>query len=812
MASNDVLARLAIYISANTAELGKSLSSASGQLKSFQSGLKSIGTALIGTFGAVQIFNGLKAGVALMSEFESTMSEVKAITGATGSEFKALQADALRLGAATKFTATEVGKLQVAYGRLGFNTKEIIAATEATLDLAAATGEDLAKSADVAGSTVRGFGLEAKETQRVVDVMAKSFNTTALGLDNFTEAMKYVAPVAAAANLSLEETTALLGTLADAGLRGSMAGTALRKILTDLPRDGRPFQERLEELSKKGITLSDSMDEVGRTAQTALLVLTKNNDKTKELAASFQNVAGEAARMARTMSDNLAGDVTKLSSAWEGLIISFSNLEPLRNATQALTSFLSALSGGAPDAIDGLKLLAQGIRDGVDESNKGFQIIVNRLKDIRRETGKPLDPGIASELAEKYQLTEEQGNKLYATILDINKSLSFQEQVLATFGDFAKGYKDVATAAELYKEGLFKLILAEQINLDQLKKTAAMSGDAGKALAPQISASQKLIDSYYKRIKIINEYVDSQGKAETKVQESIQKTVINLKFYQDSLKGVNDAFESLALAQDASGKFTEKTASGLRVLAAEGAGLDGFIKRVNAFKDSFKNIDVVLKAPDTTAIQTFFDQATGALKQFKNEFGTLTHSSTIMDEVTLRFENGLERMANAAKNQGKVIKSSFIDLTGVIHGALSGIGQALGNAIGGGESFGKALLGVLGGVMVQLGEMLITAGLGVEAFKASLKSLNGVVAIVAGVALVALGTAVGASIKKLGSSAPAAASVSSVSSSASTDSRSLSARDAQDVKVTGNVVIRGQDMYVIFKNYENGNQFTRANG
>src|SRR5688572_22023594 len=254
MAGNSVLARLAVLISANTAEFGKALNQSSSQLKAFQNTVKGIGAAIGVSLGAAALFRGLQQVVGIMSEFEARMSEVRAITGATGDEFKSLERDALRLGAATKFTASEVAELQVAFGRLGFNTKEILDATEATLALAAATGEDLAKSADVAGSTVRGFGLEARETQRVVDVMAASFNKTALGLDNFTESMKYVAPIAAAANVSVEETTALLGVLADNGIRGSSAGTALRKIFGDLSKDGRPFQERLEELSKKGIT------------------------------------------------------------------------------------------------------------------------------------------------------------------------------------------------------------------------------------------------------------------------------------------------------------------------------------------------------------------------------------------------------------------------------------------------------------------------------------------------------------------------------------------------------------------------------
>jgi hypothetical protein len=797
MATNAVLAKLAIQISANTAELGKALLQSQGQLKGFAGAVLSIGKTLGGVFGAVQVFNGIKDAIGIMAAFERTMSEVKAITGATGKEFNDLEKDALKLGASTKFSAQQVGQLQIAYGRLGFNTKEILDATEATLDLAAATGEDLAKSADVAGATVRGFGLEARETQRVVDVMAKSFNSTALGLENFTESMKYVAPVAAAANLSLEETTALLGTLADAGIRGSMAGTALRKILTDLPKDGRPFQERLDELAKKGITVSDAMDEVGRTAQTALLILSKNNDKTKQLAASFQSVEGEAAKMARTMSDNLTGDVEKLTGAWEGLILALGETSVLRNATQNLTSFLNALTG-AEDSEFEFKKLAQAIKEGSEPAIAGF---IERLKDIRRESGKPIDLNIVNEIAEKYKLSSEQANKLYQSLLQVNEALSFQEKAIGQFKDFAQrnGYEDLSKAADDYKQRLYDLILAEQIQKEQLVNTNLENvfGDAIKESDEQIAAYRRVIG-------IINEYSNTFVKSEAKVQAATVVTIKNLNYYQESLKKVTDAFESLALSQDASGKFTEQTLSNLRILAAESAGLEEFINRVNRLKDSFRDFDVIVKAPDLTPL-------VNGIKTVKESAGALTFETevTSFEAVVKRFEAGLAKLAVKTQETTSQIKEQFIDFGGVIHSAISGIGQALGNAIGGGESFGKALLGVLGGVLVQLGEMLITAGLGIEGFKKALSSLNGYVAIAAGIALVAIGTAVGASIKKLGSSAPGASPTASASSS-STSSRS--ATEAQDVKITGTIVGKGQDIYVILKNYEDSNKFLKAGG
>lgn len=800
MAKTDVLASLAIRISAITSDFGKALAQTQSQLKGFQNTVNTIGAALGVSFGAAAIFNGIKAGIGILSDFEHTMSEVKAITGATGGEFDNLEKDARRLGAATKFTASEVGQLQVAFGRLGFNTKEILAATEATLDLAAATGEDLAKSADVAGSTVRGFGLEARETQRIVDVMAKSFNETALGLDNFTESMKYVAPIAAAANVSVEETTALLGVLADAGIRGSSAGTALRKIFGDLSKDGRPVRDRLDELGKKGITLSDSFDEVGRTAQTALLVLTKNRDKADQLTQSFQNASGEAAKMARIMQDDLQGDVDKLTSAFEGLILKLGDTSIFRSATQNLTSFINAITGSEDFDFE-FKKLAQAIKE---ESEPAIEEFIKRLQELRRESGKPLDTRIANELAEKYGLTSEQANRLYSSILQVNEALSFQEKAIKQFDEFAarNGYEDLSKAVDDYKQRLYDLILAQQIEKEQLKKV-----NFDGTFDEGIKAADEQIAVYRRVIGIINEYAETFTKTEQQIQEATKATVLNLEFYKEALKKVNQEFEGLALSQGRFGEITEQAASSLRILAAEGAGLEEFIKRVERLKQSFRDFDVIIKPPDLTGLLN-------PLKEVEETAGgiTFTRFSTSFDEVVARFKKGLKDMADNAKGTTETIKGTFLDFTGVVQGALSGIGQAMGNAIGGGENFGRALLGVLGGVLVQLGEMLITAGLGIEGFKAALKSLNGFVAIAAGVALVAIGTAVGASIKKLGSSAPTASTSTSASVSSSSGNRiNASATEAQDVRIAGTVVLRGQDAYIMLKNYEEANKFLRAN-
>jgi hypothetical protein len=784
-----------VFISANNAEFNKSLSDSSKSTKAFQGNVLDLNKTLaafgIG-FGIYEAARALKNAANVAIEFEKTMSEVRAITGASGREFEALEQDALRLGAATKFSATEVGQLQVAYGRLGFTTKEILAATEATLDLAAATGEDLAKSADVAGSTVRGFGLSANQTQRVVDVMASSFNKTALGLDNFAESMKYVAPDAAAAGASIEETTALLGTLADAGIRGSQAGTSLRKIFSELTRDGRPLAERIAELSKKGLTLADAYDEVGRTAQTSLLILTKNEAKSRELAAAFENVAGEASKMARAMSDNAAGDIDKLSSAWEGMILKFSNTGWMRRVLQEFTQFISSLSGAADMDIL-LNDLVRQIQGGQTAAING---IIELLTKLRAEAGKPIDIAIASELALKYNLTDKQAEQLYNSILNINQALSFQEKAIKQFNEFTNrnGYTDLSKAADDYKQKLYELILIQQIQKDDLTELQDINKGNSTAIKEQISRADQQISAYRRVIDLINEYVEASTTAST----------------TDPLAAVSQT-ETLA--------SLEKRLQDLRALqkntsTSDIKSLQGFERQIEAVQ---KKIDIVIQkilGLDKVSVEMLIDVKSPTLDKITGintgsaELGIELPPLTIPPVDGSYFADSLKSLQNNVRGFVSETKDMIVfDFAPSVNSALSGIGEAIGTAFSGGENFGRSLLKVLGGILTQIGQMLISVGVGILAFKKSLATLNPYVAIAAGVALVALGAYVSSSLKSVGSNPTGGGGATSSRSDSITGA--LTGRELE-VTLAGEFRIQGTDLVYILNRQSQLDKRTRG--
>src|SRR5699024_3347329 len=165
------------------------------KLKDVGQGLTSIGKNLsIGLTAPITALGALS--VKTFKDFSFGMAQVRAISGATVEEFESLRKSALALGAATAFSASDVAELQLNLSKLGFDPSQINDATDGILDLALAMGEDLAQSAEVAAATIQGFGLDASETNRVTDVMAKSFSSSALDLQKFSIAMSKVAPVA----------------------------------------------------------------------------------------------------------------------------------------------------------------------------------------------------------------------------------------------------------------------------------------------------------------------------------------------------------------------------------------------------------------------------------------------------------------------------------------------------------------------------------------------------------------------------------------------------------------------------------------
>lgn len=336
------LGDLVVRIGADAAPLNKALGTVQRNMRTMTGNFKKLGSSMTKSI-TMPLAAVAGASLKLAVDFESSMAKVKAVTGATAGDFKSLEETAKKLGATTVFTASEVAGLMLEYGKLGFSTKQIEDAAEATLLLAQATGSDLVQAAEVAGSTLGGFGLAATETGRLADVMAAAFTGSALDINKFQESMKFVAPVAKAAGVSLEEASSMLATLADSGIKGSQAGTALRRILQELSGESGTVTEKLQKLSNKGLGVKDAFDEVGRNASSALLVLSEGVTDVETFTTKLENSGGAAKDMADIMNDTAAGSLKKLTSALEGAALVIG--DALAPMMESLANFVADLAG-----------------------------------------------------------------------------------------------------------------------------------------------------------------------------------------------------------------------------------------------------------------------------------------------------------------------------------------------------------------------------------------------------------------------------------------------------------------------------------
>ena len=282
-----------------------------------------------------QLNKSVGAAIRTFRDFEFQMAKVKAITGASGKEFKLLSSTAQELGRTTFFTAQQVAELQTNYGKLGFTTQEILNAQKATLDLATATDTDLARAATVAGAAVRGFGLDASETGRVVDVMAVAFTSSAMDIEKWQTSMTKVAPIAKASGFSIEDTAAIMSKLTDAGIEASIAGTSLRNILlkmqdpsSDLTKSfGKTihsFDQLVPAMKKfvdEGGSMADIMEVVDLRQAAAFEQMITSAESAEELRDALLEANGAASKMAFIVGDTMEGGFKRATSALQGLAI-----------------------------------------------------------------------------------------------------------------------------------------------------------------------------------------------------------------------------------------------------------------------------------------------------------------------------------------------------------------------------------------------------------------------------------------------------------------------------------------------------------
>lgn len=417
--------------------LKKDIDDINGTAKSGFSKFSEIGKNALSVFAGnvltevvSQAKNAAGAVLEIGTAFEMGMSTVQAISGATGDELAALTDKAKEMGANTKFSATEAAEAMQYMAMAGWKTDDMLNGIEGIMNLAAASGEDLATTSDIVTDALTAFGLTAQDSAHFADILAQASSNANTNVSMMGETFKYVAPVAGAMGYSAEDVATAVGLMANSGIKASQAGTSLRTMLSRMAKPTKEVQAAMDAL---GISLTDSdgnmksFHEVmgdlragfgglseaesitmatmlgGQEAMSGLLAIVNASDADyQKLTDSISACDGAAASMADTMQNNLEGQFTILGSTAQGLALEVydSIKEPMTNITKLGIDAVSNLTdgfktGGVMGMIEAAGQMANALAENLPVIiEQGLPLIEGFTENLRANAGKLVDGGL----------------------------------------------------------------------------------------------------------------------------------------------------------------------------------------------------------------------------------------------------------------------------------------------------------------------------------------------------------------------------------------------------------------------------------
>ena len=524
-------------------------------------GLKAIG-ALIGTVTAgITAIGGYAVSVG--SSFEAGMSEVSAISGATGDDLAALTEKAKEMGAATKFSATEASEALKYMAMAGWKTDDMLDGLEGIMNLAAASGENLGSVSDIVTDALTAFGLQASDSAHFADVLAKASSNSNTNVGLMGATFKYVAPIAGAMKYSIEDTAVAIGLMANAGIKGEQAGTSLRSMLTRLVKppkmaagaldalnfsatnsDGsmKPLNQTLQELRGKFADLTDSekaqyaANIAGQEAMSGFLAIMNASDEDfDKLTASIADADGAAKDMAETMQDNLSGKTTILKSSLEGLGLKiYESLEdPLKDsadeATDAVNSIIRNLSSGK-------------LKTSMDKVAKGFAGIMDSITDLVKKAIPKLIEGFAWIVDNGQQLWD-----VLKLVIGVFVSLKTAMAIHSAIQSVITGFQTLVTVLGTMTGGIGLAVIAIGGLLGGLSSMVLLSGD-------QRTEMEKLNEQVYENAEAYEALKEEQAK---KAKEDL-KEVDNIEALWKELQTLVDEEGNVVGSKDRVREITEQ--------------------------------------------------------------------------------------------------------------------------------------------------------------------------------------------------------------------------------------------------------------
>lgn len=592
----------------NWTNAGKKIEEFGSKVEKISSKISNLGSTLTTSLTLPVLAIGT-AAVTTGNDFEAQMSRVQAIAGATGEELEKLTNQAMQLGAETTFSATQVAEGMENLASAGFTTQEIMDAMPGLLNLAASSGADLASASEYAASAIRGFGLEASSSAHVADVFAEASARTNAQVEDMGYAMKYIAPVANAMGLSIEEVAAAIGIMSDAGIKGEQAGTTLRGALTRLtkPTDkmigimedlGISFYDnegKMKSLTEMIAMLQDATkgltDEQKQNALTILFgteslsgmiaLINRGSTDLSDMTKSFEECDGAAEEMADTMLDNTKGAFESLSGSLESAGIAIQQalapeIKDLAKKIQDLVDDFNELSDEEKQSIINKALLVAAIGPvikilgtlgtGIGKAVKSFGTLSAAIGVFK--TGAQSANNTANILAKGMNfLTSPIGlvtlavGALATALIYLNAKQSEENQKVKEFADTMKEHR------EAYEEFNRNINETTNANLAQIDSVKSLSEE----LKTLVDENGKVKEGYKSRVEfilnemnkalgteyklngdIIQSYKDLQGEIEGTIEKKRAEIVLASKEekYTNAINTETEAVEELKQARE----------------------------------------------------------------------------------------------------------------------------------------------------------------------------------------------------------------------------------------------------------------------
>lgn len=697
----------------NSTKFSRGINKANKSLRGIRKGMGSLKNSLLGLAGIGGLGLLAREVVSTLATFEQSMANVKAIIGATESEMRKLTDTARKMGAETKFSASEAAEGMQFLARAGFTTSQILETIEPTLNLAAAGSIELGEAADIASNVLSGFGLQAEQLGRVVDVMAKTTSSANTDIRQMGDALKFVAPVARGFNVSIEETSAAIGILSNAGLQSTLAGTGLRKIFTTLATASGSLREMmggltvesdgltavLKQLRASGISTTEIMVEFGERAGPAFNVLVGAVDQVETLNGALLKATGTGLQQAKIKLDTLQGSFLELKSGVQELILKLGDsglgghirslVNSLRDMARELNNVLAINTRLGEDTIVN-KFIA--VRKEIDELNKKLLTNKKIINDVDLLFGRDaiIDENI--ELEKRIKLLNAEAKKLENVIVrnkklaedrkketERLKALRMEAEKLASA---AKALRQKREEEKLNREG--KPIEASErpFNSSIGGGLFAGLGLSDDALLESLRIAEELGKASQEAAKrtaqVFKDVTDPLNKAKEKFSE-FSKSVESFRFSKQ-VQGMDKPFQFLPDSTIDSAKALKAVELGLIDI---GAIADSVIPKISATKEQIKAL-------------AFFDdpldQLAKLIIQIEDVGKAMGKSASEIEDAILRAEKSFD----LGKDKFSDFEKSLLDgLENIRSGFEAGLTDALADALDDTANFRDRFIDIL---------------------------------------------------------------------------------------------------------------------